>query len=87
MRAAGKAPGVICGAGFDLSAATAQAIKDGTIAIVADQQPFLQGYLPIVSMYLTAKFGFSGLHVDTGAAFVTKANIDLVAPLAKESIR
>jgi simple sugar transport system substrate-binding protein len=87
MRAAGKAPGAICGAGFDLSAATAQAIKDGTIAIVADQQPFLQGYLPIVSMYLTAKFGFSGLHVDTGAAFVTKANIDLVAPLAKESIR
>jgi simple sugar transport system substrate-binding protein len=38
-------------------------------------------------MYLTAKFGFSGLHVDTGAAFVTKANIDLVAPLAKEAIR
>ncbi len=87
MRAAGKAPGSICGAGFDLSAATAQAIKDGAITIVADQQPFLQGYLPIVSMYLTAKFGFSGLHVDTGAAFVTKANIDLVAPLAKEAIR
>jgi len=87
MRAAGKAPGSICGAGFDLSAATAQAIKDGAITIVADQQPFLQGYLPIVSMYLTAKFGFSGLHVDTGAAFVTKANIDLVAPLAREAIR
>lgn len=87
LKAAGKAPGAICGAGFDLSAATAAAIKDGVITIVADQQPFLQGYLPIVSMYLTAKFGFSGLHVDTGAAFITKANIDLVAPLAKESIR
>jgi len=87
LKAANKAPGQICGAGFDLSAATAQAINDGAIAVVADQQPFLQGYLPVVSMYLTAKFGFAGLHVDTGAAYVTKANIALVAPLAKESIR
>ena len=87
LKAAGKKPGEICGAGFDLSAATAQAIKDGSVSIVADQQPFLQGYLSVVSMYLTAKFGFAGLHVDTGAAYVTKANIDLVAPLAKESIR
>ncbi len=87
LKAANKPPGQICGAGFDLSAAIAQAIHDGYISVVADQQPFLQGYLPVVSMYLTAKFGFAGLHVDTGAAYVTKANIDLVAPLAKESIR
>jgi simple sugar transport system substrate-binding protein len=87
LKAANKKPGEICGAGFDISAAIAQAIKDGYISVVADQQPFLQGYLTVTSMYLTAKFGFAGLHVDTGAAYVTKANIDLVAPLAKEAIR
>jgi simple sugar transport system substrate-binding protein len=87
LKAANKKPGEICGAGFDISAAIALAIKDGYISVVADQQPFLQGYLTVVSMYLTAKYGFAGLHVDTGAAYVTKANIDLVAPLAKEAIR
>jgi len=87
LKAANKQPGQICGAGFDLSPATALAVQDGSVAVVADQQPFLQGYLSIISMYLTAKYGFAGLHVDSGAAYVTKANIAMVAPLAKEVIR
>jgi simple sugar transport system substrate-binding protein len=87
MRAAGKKPNEICGAGFDLSAATAQAIQEGYVHVVLDQQPFLQGYLPIVQLYLTSKFGFAGMHVDTGAALITQNNIDMVAPLAAEAIR
>ncbi len=87
MRAAGKQPGAICGAGFDLSAATVQGIKDGDIAVVLDQQPFLQGYLPILQLYLTSKFGFAGMDVDTGAALITKANVTELAPLAAEAIR
>jgi simple sugar transport system substrate-binding protein len=77
----------VCGAGFDLSAPTAQAIKSGYVRAVLDQQPFLQGYLPILQMYLTSKFGFAGFDVDTGAAIISSANIDAVAPLAKEGIR
>jgi simple sugar transport system substrate-binding protein len=77
----------VCGAGFDLSAPTAQAIKSGYVKAVLDQQPFLQGYLPILQMYLTSKFGFAGFDVDTGAAIISSANIDAVAPLAKEGIR
>ena len=87
MRAAGKKPGSICGAGFDLSAATAQAIQDGSVSVVLDQQPFLQGYLPIVQLYMSAKFGFAGMNVDTGAALITADNIAQVAPLAAEAIR
>lgn len=85
--AAGKKPGQICGAGFDLSAATAQAIQQGWVKVVLDQQPFLQGYLPVMQMYLTAKFGFAGLDIDTGAALITSKNIAVVAPLAKAGIR
>ena len=77
----------VCGAGFDLSAPTAAAIKAGYVRAVLDQQPFLQGYLPVLQMYLTAKFGFAGFDVDTGAAIVSKANIDAVAPLAAAGIR
>lgn len=77
----------VCGAGFDLSAPTAQAIKSGYVKAVLDQQPFLQGYLPILQMYLTSKFGFAGFDVDTGAAIISAKNIDAVAPFAKEGIR
>jgi len=77
----------VCGAGFDLSGPTAQAIKAGYVRAVLDQQPFLQGYLPIMQMYLTSKFGFAGFDVDTGAAIISKANIDAVAPLAAAGIR
>ena len=87
LQAAGKKPGDICAAGFDLSAATAQGIKDGMINIVLDQQPFLQGYLPIIQLYLTSKFGFAGMDIDTGAALITKDNVDQVADLAKAAIR
>ena len=87
MRAAGKNPGEICAAGFDLSAAITAGIEEGSISVVLDQQPFLQGYLPIMQLYLTSKFGFAGMNVDTGAALITKANLAQVAPLAAEAIR
>lgn len=87
LRAAGLGPDDVCGAGFDLSAATAQAIEEGATDIVLDQQPFLQGYLPILQLYMTARFGFAGMRVDTGAALITADNIDMVAPLAEAGIR
>ncbi len=55
--------------------------------MVLDQQPFLQGFLPIMQLYLTSKFGFAGMDVDTGAALITKDNIAAVADLAKAGIR
>ena len=64
-----------------------QGIEDGYIAAVLDQQPFLQGYLPIIQLYLTSKFGFAGMDIDTGAALITKANVAAVADLAKAGIR
>jgi len=87
MKASRKAPGEIYIAGFDLSAATADAIKKGYVGVVLDQQPYLQGYLPILQICLTKKYGFSGLHIDTGAALIDKTNIDFVAPLATKGIR
>ena len=87
LKASNKKPGDIFGAGFDLSAATASAIKDGWVGAVLDQQEWLQGYLPILQICLTKKYGFAGLHIDTGAAIIDKSNIDFVAPLAKAGIR
>jgi simple sugar transport system substrate-binding protein len=87
MKAARKKPGDIYIAGFDLSPATVDAITKGYTGVVLDQQPYLQGYLPIVQVCLTKKYGFAGLHIDTGAALIDKSNIDFVAPLAQKGIR
>jgi simple sugar transport system substrate-binding protein len=87
LKAAGKKAGDINIAGFDLSPATVSAIKDGWTGLVIDQQPWLQGYLPILQACLTKVYGFSGLHIDTGGGFADKNNIDLLAPLAAKEIR
>ena len=87
MKAAGKKAGDIKIAGFDLSPATITAIKNGYTSLVIDQQEWLQGYLPILQIALTKVYGFAGLHIDTGAGFVDKTNVDFVAPLALKNIR
>jgi len=87
LKAAGKNPGDIKIAGFDLSPATVTAIQGGWTGLVIDQQEWLQGYLPILQLCLSKTYGFSGLHIDTGAGFVDKSNIDFIAPLAEKLIR
>ncbi len=87
LQAAGKKPGDIKTAGFDLGEATVQGIKDGWIGFVNDQQEWLQGYVPILQLCLSKKYGFSGFDVDTGAGFVNASNVGPVADLAKKGIR
>ena len=86
-RAASLKPGQVFFAGFDMTPSTTKAIKDGYQDLVIDQQPYLQGYLPILNICLTKKFGFSGLDVNTAGAFVDPKNVDVVAPLAAKEIR
>jgi hypothetical protein len=43
--------------------------------------------LPILSLVLSKKYGFSSLTYDTGAGFVTPDNYKPVADLAKAGIR
>jgi simple sugar transport system substrate-binding protein len=87
LKAAGKGPDDIYGAGFDMSPATLAAIRGGWTDLVIDQQPWLQGYLPVLQICLTKIYGFSGLHVDTGGGFADKDNIEFLAPLVEKEIR
>jgi len=70
---------------FDLSGEIAAAIKDDTMAFAIDQQPYLQGYLPVVILTNLARYGVvPGNNINSGPGFVTKANISLVEKLAGE---
>lgn len=78
----GKAGTIFFGT-FDLSNEIAAAIKDGTINFAIDQQPFLQGYLPVVILTNLARYGVvPGNSINSGPGFITKDNIALVEQYA-----
>ena len=87
LQAAGLTPDSVYASGFDLAPATVQGIKDGWVDLVIDQQELLQGFEAIAQLCLTHAFGVSGLHIDTGAGFVDKSNIDAIAPLVQKQLR
>jgi simple sugar transport system substrate-binding protein len=70
---------------FDLSGEIAAAIKNDTIAYAIDQQPYLQGYLPVVILTNLVRYGVvPGNHINSGPGFVTKDTISVVEKLAGE---
>jgi simple sugar transport system substrate-binding protein len=65
-------------AGFDLFPQTLGFIKSGDVAFTVDQQAYMQGYLPLLQMYLyKVSNGLVGpTDSDTSHAFVTKDNVE-----------
>lgn len=82
---ANKQAGKVFFATFDLSAAIAAGIKDGTVTFAIDQQPYLQGYLPVVLLANYVRYGvIPSNNINSGPGFITKDNIALVEKLAGE---
>ncbi|MFF4275244.1 sugar ABC transporter substrate-binding protein [Streptomyces sp. NPDC001536] len=76
---------------FDLNKDLVKAIEAGDIQFAVDQQPYLQGYLAVDSLWLYKNNGnFSGggeQPVLTGPAFVDKSNVKSVAGFAAKGTR
>ena len=75
---------------FDLNAEAAQDIKDGKIEFSIDQQPYVQGYMAVTSLYLNVKNGNDiggGKAVLTGPSFVDASNIDKILPFTKNNTK
>ncbi|WP_431236640.1 substrate-binding domain-containing protein [Mycolicibacterium aichiense] len=75
---------------FDTNAALVDAIKNGSVQWAVDQQPFLQGYLAVDSLWLYLSNGnvIGGNQPTlTGPSFIDKSNIDAVAEYAKNGTR
>ncbi len=87
MDSLGKKPGQIINIGFDTSPAIVDAFRKGYVQLSSDQQPYLQGFIPVTSLALTIAYGFSLISYDTGAGFVTPENIENLAALAEAGIR
>jgi simple sugar transport system substrate-binding protein len=87
MQAAGKKPGQIFNFGFDTSPQIVEGFKGGWVQLTADQQPFMQGYMPILGLCQEIVYGLAPINVDTGAGFVTPDNYQAVAKLATAGLR
>jgi len=81
--------GLIIG-GFDVTPDIIDAIEGGQIAFTVDQQQYLQGYLPVILMYLQAtnqNTAGGGLPILTGPGFITPENAAEVKALVAQGTR
>ena len=63
----------------DLDDKILKGIEDGVVIAAVSQQPFAQGFLPVVFMYLYLEYGIMPpSHVPTGPTIIDKGLLDLV---------
>ncbi|HSK56309.1 MAG TPA: substrate-binding domain-containing protein [Jiangellales bacterium] len=75
---------------FDLNVDAAQAIQDGRILFSVDQQPYVQGYLAVSSLWLNLTNGNDiggGQAVLTGPSIVDESNIEQILPYTQNNTR
>src|SRR4029077_12535480 len=63
--------------GFDLTEQTQKLLQEGNIDFTIDQQPYLQGFLPVLQLFLYKSSGpLTGpSDVDTGLKFLDKETV------------
>jgi simple sugar transport system substrate-binding protein len=70
--------GKMCAYGFDLGPAQQEALRSGALTGALGQQPFLQGFWPVMQLYLQIDRGISASNLDTRAQLVTKETVGQV---------
>jgi simple sugar transport system substrate-binding protein len=74
-------------AGFDLSPVIVDLIADGFVDCVIDQQPYAQGFYPVVQLALYLSYGLIPSSLDAGSAIIDRSNIESLRRLSRQSIR
>jgi len=87
VRDLGKKPGEVLMACFDLVPVVFDEMKSGYIQLTIDQQPYLQGYIPVHQLHLINKYKLSAYDVNTGKALVTPSQVDSLIELSKQGVR
>jgi simple sugar transport system substrate-binding protein len=74
-------------AGFDLSPKTLDLIQQGYIHFTIDQQPYVQGFYPVIALTLNLRYGIAPSDIDAGAGIVDRRNVKQVTQLTTEGYR
>jgi simple sugar transport system substrate-binding protein len=83
----GDAPGKVLLGGFDLVPEAVEQMKAGYIQVEVDQQPYMQGFMPVMMVYLNKTVGLAPANVDTGQGIVTPADADAIMELSAQGLR
>jgi len=74
-------------AGFDLSPTTLRLIKANHIRCTVDQQPYIQGFYPVVQLTLYLRYGIVPYSMDAGSAIITADTADRALELTEQKYR
>lgn len=74
-------------AGFDLSPETLRLIQAGYIHCTVDQQPYIQGYYPVVQLTLYLRYGIEPSDIDAGASIIDRTCVEKVIDLTQQGYR
>ncbi len=74
-------------AGFDLSPKTLELIQKGHIRCTVDQQPYIQGFYPVIQLTHYLRYGIIPSDIDAGAAIIDQSNVDQVIHFTKQHYR
>jgi simple sugar transport system substrate-binding protein len=74
-------------AGFDLSETTLRLIQAGHIRCTIDQQPYVQGFYPVVMLTQHLRYGLKPSNLDAGAAVIDRSTAAQVLELTRKHYR
>ncbi len=83
----GVAPGEVLLGGFDLVPEAVEQMQNGYIQVQVDQQPYMQGFMPVMQVYLAETVGLAPADIDTGQGIVTPEDADAIMDLSAQGLR
>ena len=83
----GVPPGKVLLGGFDLVPEVVQQMVNGYVQVQVDQQPYMQGFIPVMEAYLNKTVGLAPTDVNTGKALIYPDQAKAIVELVKKGVR
>ncbi|MFN0193300.1 MAG: sugar ABC transporter substrate-binding protein [Aestuariivirga sp.] len=87
LRERGVAPGKVLLGGFDLVPVVLDEMEAGYIQVQVDQQPYMQGFLPVMMIYQSVNVGLAPADINTGEALVYPKDVPGIRGLSEKGLR
>ena len=79
--------GKVAGGSFDLATNVLDAIEKGELQFTIAQQPYLQGFLSVINLYLLKRYNLTPSDINTGTVAVTWENVATVKEQVAQGYR
>lgn len=87
LRDRNVAPGKVLLGGFDLVPEVVTEMGTGYVQVQVDQQPYMQGFMPVMQAYLYKTVGLAPVDMNTGKAIITPDQAKAIMELVKTGVR